>query len=63
MERECGEVIEELRQWEERFYSESETQSLMNEAADYLKKQQKEIEERTTEAAGYAELLIKYDLI
>lgn len=30
------EIIESLRQWEDRLYSESETQFLMNKAADYL---------------------------
>jgi len=65
MEREWSieEVIEALRQWEDMFYSESETKNLMNKAADYLEKQRSEIEERTTEAAGYAELLIKNNLI
>ena len=40
MEREWSieEVIEALRQWEEMFYSESETQWLMKQAADYLEK-------------------------
>lgn len=40
MEREWSieEVIEALRQWEDMFYSESETKNLMNKAADYLEK-------------------------
>jgi len=32
------EVIEDLRNWEDMFYSESETKLLMNKAADYLEK-------------------------
>lgn len=32
------EIIEELRNWEPMFYSESETKWLMNKAADYLVK-------------------------
>lgn len=58
-----GEVIEELLQWDSKFNSESETKWLMNKAVELLKEQQKEIEERTNEASGYAELLIKYGLI
>lgn len=44
MEREWSieEVIEALRQWEDQFYSESETQWLMNQAADYLEKLSRE---------------------
>ena len=33
---------------------------VMKDALELLKKQQKEIDERTDEAAAYAELLIKY---
>jgi UDP:flavonoid glycosyltransferase YjiC (YdhE family) len=36
------EIIESLRQWEDRLYSESETQFLMNKAADYLEQFAKE---------------------
>lgn len=32
------EIIEELRNWESMFWSESETKWLMNKAADYLEK-------------------------
>ena len=58
-----AEVIEALQQWDSRFYSESETQWLTNKAAKIIKEQQEKIEERTDEAAAYAELLIKYGLI
>ena len=65
MEREWSieEVIEALRQWEDMFYSESETKLLMGKAAELLAEQKKEIEERTKEASGYAELLIKHGSI
>ena len=36
------------------------TNNLLEDALALLKEQQKEIEERTNEAAAYAELLIKY---
>lgn len=40
MEREWSieEVIEDLRNWEQMFYSESETKWLMEKAADYLER-------------------------
>lgn len=43
MEREwpVDEIIESLRTWEDRMYSESETKWLMNKAADLIERNQK----------------------